>query len=173
MTGEFITDSRARGCFIVIICNASTADVFRALQQNDSSVTHIEDIINVPPSTYTVYAYDLEEDALPNPFPANTTSSDTLTITTPRKKYVLVNPSVHAQHRLRCISVCLSVCSHFSKGIAQFYAKIMNRRFSVFNSWIFEKKIHSKVMVCKSMNTRLPQQCPVLLRRQCFDDRGF
>ena len=94
VTGEFITDSRARGCFIVIISYEDTADVFRALQREDSSVTHIEEIINVPPSTYTVYAYDLEENALPNPFPANTTRSDTITITTPCKKHVLVNTVV-------------------------------------------------------------------------------
>ena len=91
VTGEFITDSHARGCFIVII---SYDDIFRALQREDSSVTHIEDIINVPPSTYTVYAYDLEENALPNPFPANTTSSDPINITTPCKKHVLVNTVV-------------------------------------------------------------------------------
>ena len=94
MTGEFITDSRARGCFIVIISNDNIADILRALQQKDSSVTHIEDVINVPPSTYTVYAYDLEENALPNPFPANTTSNDTITITTPCKKHLLVNTVV-------------------------------------------------------------------------------
>ena len=95
VTGEFITDSRARGCFIVIISYDNTADVFRALQREDSSVTYIEDIINVPPSTYTVYAYyDLEENALPNPFPANTTSSGPITITTPCKKHVLVNTVV-------------------------------------------------------------------------------
>ena len=94
MTGEFITDSRARGCFIVIISYDNTADVFRALQREDSAVAHIEEIINVPPSTYTVYAYDLEENALPNPFPANTTSSDAITITTPCKKHVLVNTVV-------------------------------------------------------------------------------
>ena len=85
VTVEFITDSRARGYFIVIISYADTADVFRTLQRNDSSVAHIEDIIVVPPSTYTVYAYDLEENALPNPFPASTPPERQITISTAGK----------------------------------------------------------------------------------------
>ena len=62
LTGELITDSRARGCFIVLQGNSSTADIFQAIQRNRQTVSGT---ISAPPATYTVYGYDIEENALP------------------------------------------------------------------------------------------------------------
>ena len=67
--GEFISGTFATGCFILIQCNDSTADIYRALLRQGSEQT-VSEVISVPPSIYTVYAYDLEENALPNPLPA-------------------------------------------------------------------------------------------------------
>ena len=63
VTGELITNSRARGCFIVLQGNSSTADIFKVLQRNRQTVSGT---ISTPPATYTVYGYDIEETALPN-----------------------------------------------------------------------------------------------------------
>ena len=66
--GEFITDSRAAGCLLVLQGpSSSSPDIFRTLQR-----TQLEQgsIIRVPPSTYTVYGYDIEEDWLPSTMPA-------------------------------------------------------------------------------------------------------
>ena len=70
VTGEFITDSRAGGCLLVLhrpSSSSSSPDIFRTLQriQLEQGST-----IRVPPSTYTVYGYDIEEDWLPNTMPA-------------------------------------------------------------------------------------------------------
>ena len=69
VTGEFITDSRAGGCLLVLQgpSSSSSPDIFRTLQR-----TQLEQgsTIRVPPSTYTVYGYDIEEDWLPNTMPA-------------------------------------------------------------------------------------------------------
>ena len=67
--GEFISDTLATGCFVVIQSNAENPDIYRALLRQDSKQT-VSATISVPPSNYTVYAYDLEENALPNPLPA-------------------------------------------------------------------------------------------------------
>ena len=69
VTGEFITDSRAAGCLLVLQgpSSFSSPDIFRTLQR-----TQLEQgsTIRVPPSTYTVYGYDIEEDWLPSTMPA-------------------------------------------------------------------------------------------------------
>ena len=67
VTGELMTDSRARGCFIVLEGNSDTADIFQVLPQKEQSVSGT---ISAPPSTYSVYGYDIEENALPNSTPA-------------------------------------------------------------------------------------------------------
>ena len=65
VTGEFITDSRA--LVLQGPSSSSSPDIFRTLQR-----TQLEQgsTIRVPPSTYTVYGYDIEEDWLPNTMPA-------------------------------------------------------------------------------------------------------
>ena len=79
--GEFITDSLAKGCFIVLQCNESTADTYRAIPRNGLEQT-VSETINVPPGNYTVYAYDIEDDGLPYTLPANEPGNENLTITT-------------------------------------------------------------------------------------------
>ena len=79
VTGELITDSRARGCFIVLQGNSSTADIFQVLQRNGQRVSGT---ISAPPATYTVYGYDIEKNALPNSTAAAILSIETFLDTT-------------------------------------------------------------------------------------------
>ena len=66
VTGRFITDSYAKGCFIAIQFNETIADDYYALPQNGLEQTQYKTIFNVPSSTYTLFAYDIENDGLPN-----------------------------------------------------------------------------------------------------------
>ena len=88
MMGEFITDSLARGCFVLLQCNIHTMDRFRAIPRNGSEQDVIELII-VDSSTYTMYAYDLEDNALPYPMPANNPEGQ-ITINTPCKYHTVM-----------------------------------------------------------------------------------
>ena len=74
--GEFISDSRATGCLLVLVGPSTSPDIFRTLQR-----PHLEQgtTVRVPPSTYTVYGYDIEEDELPNTMPAVTLDRQTIT----------------------------------------------------------------------------------------------
>ena len=65
--GYFINNTRAKGFFVVLQCEDGSVDVFRAvLPKNDSSTSLSGAINSVPPSTYAVFFYDLENDGLPN-----------------------------------------------------------------------------------------------------------
>ncbi|CAI8006814.1 hypothetical protein GBAR_LOCUS4917 [Geodia barretti] len=66
--GEFMRGSRAAGCLVVLQGPPSSPDMFRALLRTQSQDT--VSTVPVPPSTYTVYGYDLEENGLPNTMPA-------------------------------------------------------------------------------------------------------
>ena len=93
VTGEFITDSLAKGCFIVLQCNESTADQYRAIPRNGSA-ENVTETIDVPSSTYTMYAYDIEgNDGLPYIMPANIPDGGQITVTT-NSKYVCVHLSI-------------------------------------------------------------------------------
>ena len=67
--GEFMSGSRAAGCLVVLQGPPSSPDIFRALLRAQSQDT-VSTTVHVPPSTYTVYGYDLEENGLPNTMPA-------------------------------------------------------------------------------------------------------
>ena len=92
VTGEFITDSRAAGCLLVLQgpSSSSSPDIFRTLQR-----TQLEQgsTIRVPPSTYTVYGYDIEEDWLPSTMPA-----------------VVLDDQISIQSDCECVE-CLFVCA--------------------------------------------------------------
>ena len=83
VSGTFITDSLARGCFLVIECDEDTADTFVAIEREGSDQI-VDKSIPVPQSSYIVYAYDLEENALPYHIPANIPSPEII-INTPCK----------------------------------------------------------------------------------------
>ena len=83
VSGTFITNSLARGCFLVIKDSSSDADIFVAIEREGSEQVLTEPI-PVPPSSYIVYAYDLEENALPYQIPANIPSPEII-INTPCK----------------------------------------------------------------------------------------
>ena len=65
VTGRFITDSYAKGCFIAIQFNETIADDYY-VSQNGLEQTRYKTIFNVPFPTYTLFAYDIEDDGLPN-----------------------------------------------------------------------------------------------------------
>ena len=67
--GEFMSGSRAAGCLVVLQGPPTSPDIFRALLRTQSQDT-VSTTVPVPPSTYTVYGYDLEENGLPNTMPA-------------------------------------------------------------------------------------------------------
>ena len=81
VSGEFITNSSARGCFLVIESGFGTADIFVAIEREGTDQI-VDEPIPVPPSSYIVYAYDLEENALPHHIPANIPSPEII-INTP------------------------------------------------------------------------------------------
>ena len=83
VSGTFITESLARGCFIVIECDEDTADIFVAIEREGTDQI-VDESIAVPPSSYIVYAYDLEENTLPHHIPANIPSPEII-INTPCK----------------------------------------------------------------------------------------
>ena len=71
MTGKFIEETRAKGCFVVLQCQYGSPDVFIALLLPKDFSGSVESTIDgVPASTYSVLVYDLEEDGLPNTKPA-------------------------------------------------------------------------------------------------------
>ena len=83
VSGTFITNSLARGCFLVIKDSSSAADIFVAIEREGSGEI-VDESIPVPPSSYIVYAYHLEENTLPHHIPA-TIPSPEIIINTPCK----------------------------------------------------------------------------------------
>ena len=63
MTAEYIDNTTARGCFLVLPPEDGSPDVFRTV----NNVEHGVIVSGVPPGTYnTALVYDLEENGLPN-----------------------------------------------------------------------------------------------------------
>ena len=69
MTGILISNTPAQGCLVVFQCEDGSPDEFRVLLRSGSDLT-VTDMISVPPSTYTLYVYDLEGDGHVNREPA-------------------------------------------------------------------------------------------------------
>ena len=67
--GELMSGSQAAGCLVVLQGSPTSPDIFRALQRTQSGDT-VSTTVPLPPSNYTVYGYDLEENGLPNTMPA-------------------------------------------------------------------------------------------------------
>ena len=81
VTGEFINNMHAIGCFVVFR-SIDGPDEFRVLLRSGSDLT-VTDMISVPPSTYTLYVYDLEEDGS-----------------------ISIEPAIMPEDRIRVISEC-------------------------------------------------------------------
>ena len=62
MIEVFVADSTAKGVFVVLQSDDGSGDEFRTVLREGQG----ESAITVPPSTYTLLVYDLEENALPN-----------------------------------------------------------------------------------------------------------
>ena len=69
ITVHFISNSLAMGCLVVLQSDSGSPDEFRVLLRSGSDLS-VTDMISVPPSTYTLYVYDLEEDGHVNREPA-------------------------------------------------------------------------------------------------------
>ena len=67
--GEFLSGSRAVGYLVVFQGPPTSPDIFRVLQRTQSQDS-VSTTVHLPPSTYTVYGYDVEENGLPNTMPA-------------------------------------------------------------------------------------------------------
>ena len=79
--GKFIEDTTAEGCFIVLQSEERAPDVFIALPlPDDARTTPSSTIDSIPPSTYTMLVYDLEQDGLPNTHLAFKNESNTVTV---------------------------------------------------------------------------------------------
>ena len=87
VTGELITGSRSMGCFIVLEGNYSSPDIFQVLRRYPQNVSGV---ISVPPATYTVYGYDIEENALPRSDPAVVLDNETVTPTDITSEYTII-----------------------------------------------------------------------------------
>ena len=96
MTAVFVADSAAKGVFVVLQSeDDSSGDEFRAVLREGQG----ESTITVPPSTYTVLVYDLEENALPNENAAFI-SSEKITVKNGKGVYVMIRAlSVHAEYQ--------------------------------------------------------------------------
>ena len=65
-TVEFINNTTAKGCFIVLQSYVESEDDFRALLRSESTTLIKRTIKNLQHSAYKVFYHDLEEDLLPN-----------------------------------------------------------------------------------------------------------
>ena len=70
--GEFLSGSRAVGCLVVFQGPPTSPDIFRVIHRTlpPQSQDSVSTTVHLPPSTYTVYGYDVEENGLPNTMPA-------------------------------------------------------------------------------------------------------
>ena len=64
MTVEFIENTTAKGCFIVLQNSSVSLDTFVAVPRSQTSIE------NIPASMYAVFVYDLEQNGIPNTSPA-------------------------------------------------------------------------------------------------------
>ena len=89
MTGHFITNTKAKGCFIVLQPEDGSPDVFRILPRIGNSVIVSGIIRYIQPSTYRTFIHDVEHDGYPNESPAIITNN-TVTVTLEDGKVVFM-----------------------------------------------------------------------------------
>ena len=82
MTVEFIENTTAKGCFIVLQNSPMSPDMFVAVPRSQSSIE------NIPASMYSLaFVYDLEQDGMPNRSPAYE-QTNTITVSGKGKKHI-------------------------------------------------------------------------------------
>ena len=64
VTVEYIENTTAKGCFIVLQNSPVSHDMFVAVPQSQTSIE------NIPASMYSAFVYDLEQEGTPNTSPA-------------------------------------------------------------------------------------------------------
>ena len=70
MTVEFISNTRAKGCFVILQDKSGFAKVFRAVSFPEVATHVTATIDNILPLEYRVIVYDLEQNGLPTGSPA-------------------------------------------------------------------------------------------------------
>ena len=90
------------GCFVVLRSDSGSPDEFRVLLWSDTSEPTVTAMISVPPSTYTLYVYDLEEDGHVNREPA-ILPQDRIFVTTESK---LTDNHMRYTYVYMCICLC-------------------------------------------------------------------
>ena len=106
ITVHFISNSLAMGCLVVLQSDSGSPDEFRVLLRSGSDLS-VTDMISVPPSTYTLYVYDLEEDGHVNREPA-ILPEDRIHVTTESKlneKYVHCNIVITKHYTCTCTCI--------------------------------------------------------------------
>ena len=106
ITVNFISNSLAMGCLVVLQSDSGSPDEFRVLLRSGSDLT-VTDMISVPPSTYTLYVYDLEEDGHVNREPA-ILPEDRIQVTTKCKlteKYLHCNIVITKYYTCTCMYI--------------------------------------------------------------------
>ena len=89
MTGQFIENTTASGCFIVLQCEDGSPDQFIILPRSESKIAVASSVGNVRPSTYTTFVHDLEHNRLPHQTPS-LRSDNTVTVTLEQGKISLL-----------------------------------------------------------------------------------
>ena len=99
ITVQFISNSHAMGCFVVLQSENGSHDVFRILLRSGSKLD-VTSVIGAPPANYIMYVYDLEEDGDINNMPA-----------------ILVEEGVHVTTECRLTEMCMHYHNHL-QGLA-------------------------------------------------------
>lgn len=71
LTVELISDSRAKGCFVLVQCGKGKPDYYRALLRTGHTASGFVGISSAENTACKVIVYDIEEDGLPNRNPAD------------------------------------------------------------------------------------------------------
>ena len=69
ITVQFIRNSYAMGCLVVLQSQNGSRDLFRILLRSGSKLD-VTSVIRAPPANYIMYVYDMEEDGDINNMPA-------------------------------------------------------------------------------------------------------
>ena len=72
VTVEYIENTTAKGCFIVLQNSSVSPDMYVAVPRSHTSIE------NIPASMYSAFVYDLEQGGMPNTSPAYEQTNSTV-----------------------------------------------------------------------------------------------
>lgn len=99
LTGTFINETRATGCFVAIQSSPFSPDTFFAIKR-DRNNQFVYDLVFLPPASYNVYVYDLEENGLPHQNPIGLPEN------------IAVNGSCKSAIKIHILPMQMQPCSH-------------------------------------------------------------